>query len=272
MKLETVFRTKKPLIGVVHLEPLPGSPDYRGRMDLVQRRAQEDADRLVEAGFDGIIVENYGDAPFFKDAVPAVTVAPMTAVIERIRSRHDIPLGVNVLRNDVASALSIAAATGAQFVRVNVHVGAALTDQGTIEGRAAETLRLRAAIAPTVFIFADFRVKHAVPLVERSWDEELADLAERGKADAVLFTGGRTGAPPDVELLAHARRLLGKLPIFVASGATIQNAPSFLEYADGLIVGSALEKGGKAGRPVDPSRARSFVESIRRTEPRGGRS
>lgn len=263
MNLEKTFKNAKPLLGVVHLEALPGSPGFGGRMEFVQKRAQEDADRLVEAGLDGIIVENYGDAPFFKDSVPAVTVAAMAAVIDRIRARHDLPIGVNVLRNDVASALSIAAATGAHFVRVNVHVGAALTDQGTIEGRAAETLRLRAAVAPRVAILADFRVKHAAPLVERPWDEELADLAERGKADAVLFTGGRTGVPPDVAFLAQARQLLPKVPFFVASGATVQSAATFLEYADGIIVGSALEKGGKAGRPVDPERARSFVEAVR---------
>ncbi|MEZ4649795.1 MAG: BtpA/SgcQ family protein [Candidatus Eisenbacteria bacterium] len=263
MKPKWPFSTRQPVLGVVHLDPLPGSPGFRGKMDEVQRRALEDARCLAELGYDGLIVENFGDAPFFKDDVPAVTVAAMTAVIERIRAQCELPLGVNVLRNDVHSALSIAAATGASFVRANVHVGAAVTDQGLIEGRAAETLRLRASIAPTVQIFADFRVKHAAPLVDRPWEEELADLAERGKADAVLLTGGRTGAPPDPELLARARAVIKNVPLFVASGTNMDNVAALFGVADGLIVGSALEKAGRAGNPVDPERARAFLAAAR---------
>ncbi|MCA9755890.1 MAG: BtpA/SgcQ family protein [Candidatus Eisenbacteria bacterium] len=268
MKPKWPFPTRRPVLGVVHLDPLPGAPGFRGKMDEVQRRALEDARCLTESGFDGLIVENFGDAPFFKDDVPAVTVAAMTAVIERIRSQCDVPLGVNVLRNDVCSALSIAAATGASFVRVNVHVGAAVTDQGLIEGRAAEALRLRDAIAPSVQIFADFRVKHAAPLVDRPWEEELADLAERGKADAVLLTGGRTGAAPDQELLARARAAIKGVPLFVASGTTVDNVAGLFPLVDGLIVGSALEKRGRAGNPVDAERARAFLSAARAAEKR----
>lgn len=267
MTRRTSFGTTPMLIGVVHVPALPGAPGFAGRMEAVQRRACEDAARIAHAGFDGLILENFGDAPFFKDAVPPVTVAALAAVADRVRQQVSLPVGINVLRNDVGAALAIAAAVGAAFVRVNVHVGAMVTDQGLVEGRAAETLRLRSALAPEVRIFADFRVKHAAPLVERPWEEELADLVERGSPDAVLFTGGRTGLAPDLAPLTRARDVVGRTPLFVASGATVANVGELLELADGIIVGSALERGGKAGNPVDPERARAFVTAAR--TPRG---
>src|SRR5690606_2253475 len=151
------------IIGMVHLLPLPGAPRWAGSLDEVRERALADARALEAGGVDGIIVENFGDAPFHPDAVPAETIAAMTALTTGVVRAVGLPVGVNVLRNDAAAALAVAAAAGARFIRVNVHTGAMLTDQGWITGRAHETLRLRARIAPTVAIAADVLVKHATP-------------------------------------------------------------------------------------------------------------
>ncbi len=263
MELKQAFGSRKPIVGVVHLAATPGAPQYEGRFERIRDRAVRDALRLTEAGCDALIVENFGDAPFYKDRVPAETVAAMAVLVSAIRDEVGVPLGVNVLRNDAESALSIAASTGAGFIRVNVLTGAVVADQGLIEGRAADLLRLRARLAPDVRILADLRVKHAQPLAPRAWEEELQDLIGRGGADAVLITGARTGAAPDPEFCSEVRTRANGTPVLLASGATADNVADFWPHVDGIIVGSATKKRGDAREIVSPDRARRFVEACR---------
>lgn len=250
-------RFHRPLFGMVHLEPLPGAPLYGGSMAAVIDAALADARALLEGGCDGMVFENFGDRPFFKDRVPAETVAAMTRVIAAVTSAVALPFGVNVLRNDAASALGIAAATGADFIRVNVHTGAMLADQGLIEGRAAETLRRRAAIAPNVLIFADHMVKHAAPLADVDEVQAAKDLHLRGLADAIIVSGRETGAEPDAARFARVREAVGA-PLLVGSGLTEANAASFAA-ADGAIVGTSVKRDGR----VDAARVARLVAAFR---------
>jgi membrane complex biogenesis BtpA family protein len=248
---------------MVHLLPLPGSPGWQGSIDDVLERAKVDAAALTSAGFDALIVENYGDIPFHPGAVPAATVASLTRVISTVRAETDLPLGVNVLRNDAAAAISIAATTDAHFVRVNVHVGAMWTDQGLLQGRADETLRLRRSLGVDVAILADVHVKHAVPPVGAAIDTSAADAWHRGLADALLVTGAATGAGTAVGDLEAVRSAVPDAPVLVASGVTTETVTDTLEHAHGVIVGSDVMRNGRAGTGIDPERARAFVERAR---------
>ena len=260
--------TKRPiLIGVVHLAPLPGAPGWSPEDGLspLLRRAVKDARVLARAGFDGVLIENFGDAPFFKDAVPPETVAALSVVACAVRDAlpAEVEVGVNVLRNDALSGLAIAAAAGLGFLRVNVLSGAILTDQGIVEGRAAEVARMRARLTPNAQILADVQVKHAVPLAERPLDEEVQDLVERGGADAVIVTGPRTGAEVGREILERVRRAASDTTVLVGSGANAQNIGRLLVLANGVIVGTALKRGGHTTAPIDPRRAARFVAAAR---------
>jgi membrane complex biogenesis BtpA family protein len=255
----------RPLIGVVHLAALPGSPAHRGGMQRVADRALRDVVALTTAGVDALIIENYGDAPFWKGDVPAVTVAAMSALLLAVKDvSGEAPLGVNCLRNDALAALSIAAAVGADFIRVNVLTGAMLTDQGVIEGRAAEVARLRAALCPKVQIAADVLVKHATPLAPVDPAQATADLVGRGGADAVIVTGAHTGGGVDPERVRVVRDAAGRHPVLLGSGVRRDNVAELLPLADGAIVGSALKRGGRAENPVDRERAMRFAEAYRR--------
>ena len=172
-------------------------------------------------------------------------------------------MGVNVLRNDAETALAVAASAGLDMVRVNVLAGAAVTDQGLIEGRAAEVLRTRARLCPDVAILADLRVKHARPLVDRPLAEEARELVGRAGADAAIVSGAATGDGVDPEELAAARGALGAHPLLVGSGATARTVAGLLEHADGVIVGTAVKRGGRTTARVDPKRARAFVRAAR---------
>ncbi len=253
------------LVGVVHLEPLPGSPRFGGDLERSVEAAARDAKTLADAGFDGVVVENFGDAPFVPERVAPVTVAAMTACCRAARAiAPGLELGVNVLRNDAEAALAVAIASGASFIRINVHVGARVTDQGVVAGRAHETLRRRKELgAERVLLLCDVDVKHAAPLAPRPIGEEAVELVERGMADAVLVTGPGTGqAIRPVELDAVLAAV--SAPVLVASGATEAALPT-LARAHGVIVGSCLRQGNRAGGPIDEARARSFAKRFRET-------
>lgn len=254
----------KIVIGMVHLPPLPGSPRSALSMDEIVEIAVRDARILVESGFDGVVVENFGDAPFFAEPVEPVTVAAMGRVVAAVR--HEVPstrLGVNMLRNDARAALSIAAVCGAQFVRVNVHVGAAATDQGVIEGRAAETLRLRRALGVPVEIWADVHVKHGRSLAHPEIGREAEDAVRRGLADALIVSGAGTGWDTSLDDVREVVRLELGVPVLIGSGATAQSVSLFLREADGVIVGTSIKQAGDTTARVDGERARQFVEAVR---------
>lgn len=229
---------------------------------------------LADCGFDLVMIENFGDAPFFASRVPSVTVSAMTACALAARDAcPDLPLGINVLRNDAEAALSIAAVVGAACIRVNVHTGARVTDQGVVEGRAAETLRLRRALgAEAVAVWADVDVKHSAPLAGMSGtiEQEAQDAVARGLANALLVTGEGTGKGVDLAKLRRVHQAAQKLDaeVLVASGATLEGLPNLVGASDGVIVGSALRDGGIAGGPIAPSRAVAFARAFRAAFPR----
>src|SRR5437667_4246769 len=188
---------RKTLIGVVHLRPLPGSPRWRGDLEAVIKLAINDARAYERGGADALFIENFGDVPFTKASVGPETVAAMTAAGRAVRAAVKLPIGFNVLRNDARSALAVCAACGGSFVRVNVHTGAMLTDQGIIEGDAYNTIRYRQRVCPGVLVFADIHVKHAVSLGDFTIEESAHDTLERGHADALIISGTGTGVAAD---------------------------------------------------------------------------
>lgn len=254
------------LIGMIHLPPLPGAPRHTLPMAAILEGVERDARALVAAGYDALLVENFGDAPFHPERVPPVTVAALTRAVSRaIAVGEGRPVGVNVLRNDSRAALGIAAATGASFVRVNVHTGTMFTDQGPLTGRAWETLRLRRSLGiEGCAILADVLVKHAVAPGGIRLEDAALDLLHRGGADGLIVSGVATGRPTDPDAVTRLRALLPAAPILVGSGTTPETAPALLAAgATGFIVGSWIQWQGRAGGGVDGERAGVLARSLR---------
>ncbi len=248
--------SSRAVFGMIHLDALPGAPLFAS-LDAVVDAALRDGRALRDGGCDGFVVENFGDRPFTRGRVEAETIAAMTRVITQVAGEVRLPFGVNVLRNDALSALAIAAATGAAFIRVNVHTGAMVTDQGIIEGDAYATLRKRAALAPHVLLFADHLVKHAAPLGVVDAVQSARDLRLRGLADALIVTGAETGAAADPTRLRALREVVDA-PLLVGSGMTAENAGSFAD-ADGAIVGTSIKRDGA----VAVDRVRALVSAFK---------
>jgi len=267
--VEGVFGVRKAVVGVVHLPPLPGSPRYYGEgLESIIERALKDARALNSGGVDGILIENFWDAPYRRERVSPMTVASMTVVAREVAREVRIPIGVNVLRNDAVAALAIAKAVGGSFVRVNVYVETIVTDQGIIEPCAYRVQMAKKAYhASNVKVFADVHVKHGAPLVERPVDVVAEEALKRGLADAVILTGPKTGTPPPLEELLSVRARLPQAPIIVGSGCTPENVKELLGVADAVIVGSYF-RGGDLSAPVSEERVRELMAKVREVRER----
>jgi uncharacterized protein len=254
----------KIVIGMLHLPALSGSPLSRLKLSQIRDHVRGDVDALVEGGVHGLMMENFGDVPFYPDRVPAYVIAQMTAIASDVRSRSSLPLGINVLRNDGRGALAIAHATGADFIRVNVLCGARVADQGLIQGIAHDLLRERTLLgASDVRIFADVDVKHSAPLAERDLEDEVDDVARRALADAVIVSGAGTGKKTDPAKARRVKAAAPDLPLFIGSGTTAETIRDFVGIADGFIVGTSLKVDGVASNPVEMVRVKALVEKLR---------
>ncbi len=263
--LQRIFGSAKPLIGDIHMLPLPGTPRYRGGgMDEIVRRAVVDAEAYAAGGMDGVIVENHGDIPFLKPAeIGPEIVAAMAVVAAEVARAVKVPVGVNILANAAIASLAVAKASGARFIRVNQWVNAYVSNEGVIEGESARALRFRRMIgAEDVAIFADVHVKHGShaivddrPLAEQARDVEFYD------ADVAIATGNRTGdSVPEAEIAGI--RAGTRLPLIAGSGITAENAPVLMPLLDGAIVGSSLKAGGVWWNPVERSRVEALVAAV----------
>ena len=260
--LEELFTRPKPIIGVVHLLPLIGSPRSTVGLPEIRSRALSDAASLIDNGIDGVIIENYGDAPFLPDQVGAHTVASMTIIAHEIREHYpSAPVGINVLRNDAMSAMAIATVARSNFIRVNVHTGGMLTDQGILQGKAHETLRYRTTLNSKVKIFADVAVKHAAPLADMDLKVSAEDTYYRGLADALIVTGAGTGKQTCHNHLRQVKDAAPQACVFVGSGVTSDTIADLLQCADGAIVGTWLKQAGIITNEVDEKRVRDLVKA-----------
>jgi membrane complex biogenesis BtpA family protein len=252
------------IVGVVHLPALPGTVrggtagDLPSLIDAVRR----DAAAYAAGGVDALIVENFGDTPFARGAVGPYTVAAMTLATAAVRAESGLAVGVNVLRNDVLAAVAVAAAAGGAFVRANVYVGAAVTDQGLIEGRAEEVQALIRRLGANIAVWADVDVKHAAPLAHRPLGELAGDAVERGLAEAIIVSGRGTGQPVELDDLRAVREALPNATVYVGSGATPASLPDLLRYAHGAIVGTAAKVDGEVHNAVDPACVRALVRAV----------
>jgi len=253
---------KKPIIGMLHLPALPGSPGYQNNFQESWSRIQEDASALLQGGVDGLMVENYFDLPFYPDSVPPVTVAHLAVVARKLKNEFQAPLGINVLRNDGVSALAIAKAVGAQFIRLNILTGSRLTDQGIISGKAHEILRYRKRIdAQSVKIFADICVKYSTALTERSVEAEVEETLHRSGADGLIVSGEATGKTVDRERLETVKKLSPEVPVWVGSGASEENIEELSQWADGFIIGSAFKK--DLASPIEKEKVEILIKKVR---------
>jgi len=250
--------------GVVHLKSLPGSPGNYLHLDEIIELAQEDVNNLIFGGVDGIIIENFGDTPFVKDDISKRTLASFTTVVENIEYDRDIKVGINVLRNDGISALSIAEATKADFVRINVLNNVMMyTDQGMIEGQAHEIAQFKNSLNKEIEIYADVFVKHAVPPEGSKIENHTEELIHRAGADVVIVTGDGTGHEINLEDLNKVRDIVPQGKLAIGSGVNEENIEQYVDIADILIIGTNFKVDQDVSKRIDQRSVEKLIQIIK---------
>ncbi len=259
--------SKPSLLGMVHIGALPGTPFARDPVETLLRVAVDEARSLVDAGFDGLIIENMHDRPYVHADPPAPEIiAGMTRVGAAVRAAcPSVPLGVQILSGGNRAAIAVAHSIGAQFIRCENFVFSHVADEGLLErAEAGPLLRYRRSIgAETVSVFCDLKKKHASHAITA--DVSLGEAAEAASffgADGLIVTGTATGHPTSPEDVRDVRSNARGLPVLVGSGVTPESVPELLAHADALIVGSWIKRDGVWSNPIDPERVRAMSEAF----------
>jgi len=245
---------------MVHLLPLPGSPNWAGSMSAILDAALRDAEALVEGGCDAVIVENMGDLPYLNGEIYPETVAAMTLATAQVCALG-IPTGVQALAGANREALGIALAAGAGFIRAEAFAYGHVADEGWMNAAAGPLLRHRAHLGASVQVWADIQKKHAAHALTADLSlEELCHGAHFCGAEALIITGSRTGQQPVLEHVKRARFV--DLPVVIGSGITPDNIRSYADTVDAVIVGSAMKFDGHWRNAVDPARVRTLRTAL----------
>ncbi len=260
--IQRLFGRPRALIGMIHLDALPGTPSSARSVAEIASRAVEEARVFRAAGFDGIAIENMHDRPYLRRAAGPEIVAAMTAAAISVRREVLLPLGIQVLAGANREALAVAQAAGAAFVRVEGFVFAHVADEGLIEADAGELLRYRRAIgAGDIAVFADIQKKHAAHAITADVDlVETARAAELFLADGVIVTGTSTGRETDPAQVAAVADAV-QIPVLVGSGVTPDNVARYPRAA-ALIVGSWVKRDGLWSNPIDPQRVDALARAF----------
>jgi len=256
----TLFPHPKPIIAMIHVGALPGTPAHRQSVAELVARAVQEAQLYQHGGVDGIAIENMHDVPYLRGGVGPEIVAAMTIIGQAVKVESGLPVGIQVLAAANREALAAALAAGLDFVRVEGFVFAHVADEGLIQSSAAEVLRYRKLIgAERVQVWADIKKKHSAHAITADISlGETAHAAEFMRADAVIVTGSATGDPPKIIDVREAKDHT-HLPVLLGSGITTDNLASFFPAADGFIVGSHFKLEGHWANTVDPERVEAFM-------------
>lgn len=263
--MNSLFPSSKPVIGVIHVGALPGTPRSSQSVAEIVATARNEARLYRESGVDGVIIENMHDVPYLRREVGPEIVAAMTAVGVEVKHACSLPVGVQILAGANIEAMAVAHAAGLDFIRAEGYAYAHVADEGLIQSSAARLLRYRKMIGATnVQVWADVKKKHAAHAITADVSlGETAETVEFMGADCVIVTGSATGKAPAIADVQEAK-LHRDLPVFLGSGITETNIGDFHDQADGFIIGSAFKVDGLWSNTIDPSRISAFMRVVQR--------
>lgn len=263
--MKSVFSIKRPVIGMIHVGALPGTPSSRTDVATLAMQAAAEAVVYKKSGVDAVMLENMHDVPYLRGTVGPEIVAAMTRVADAVKTVFVGPVGIQVLAAANREALAIALVAELSFIRAEGFVFAHVADEGFIQSCAADLLRYRRQIgADHVQVWADIKKKHSSHAITADISlAATAEAAEFMQADAVIVTGGVTGEPPTEDDVKAAKDG-ASLPVVLGSGIGPDNITDFWPYADAFIIGTAFKKSGDWRNPPDPRRIVQFMKIVKR--------
>ncbi len=257
---EKIFKDTKPIIGMVHLRPLPGAPGYCGDLEKVYEEALADLKALERGGANAVIVENFGDIPYATDQ-ELITTTAMAAIAARLRQECDLPMGINVQFNNYEAEWAIAYSCNYDFIRSEVFAENRMGPNGVCIASGPAIMRLKARYPKDIAFLADVNVKHTFAIAEQPLDFTVESIIEGG-ADALICTGIMTGKSPSVDDVKEMKAIAGNVPVIVGSGVNEKTVNDYLTVADGAIIGSSFKVDGNVMNAIDENRVRSLMSKL----------
>lgn len=266
--IEDLFKNRKPVVGVIHVGALPGTPASKLCVEELTELALREAAVYRDGGVDGVTVENMHDVPYMRGSVGPEIVAALAVIARAVKTETNMPVGVQILAAANVEAMSVAHAASLDFIRAEGFAFAHVADEGFIQSSAAELLRFRRRIgAERVRVWADVKKKHSSHAITADVSlGETCAAVEFMRADAVIVTGGVTGEPPRIEDVREAKAHC-RLPVILGSGISDENVAEFYDAADGFIVGSYFKEGGLWSNTVERARVRSLMDAVAKLRP-----
>lgn len=261
----------KPVVAMIHVGALPGTPAHRQSLDELVAEACAEARLYRDAGINCLMLENMHDVPYLRGGVGPEIVAAMTVLARAVRQEVALPIGLQILAAADLEAMAVAHAAGLDFIRTECFCFAHVADEGLMQSNAAKLLRYRRMIGATgVQVWADIKKKHASHSL--TVDLTIGDIAEAAEfmgAETIIVTGTSTGRAPQAWEVAEARDHC-QLPVFVGSGVSLATAAELFPVADGVIVGSHFKRGGHWANEIDPERVQAFMAGTEQIRASGG--
>ncbi|MEK7441387.1 MAG: BtpA/SgcQ family protein [Chloroflexota bacterium] len=253
--------SSKPVIAVIHVEALPGTPANRLSLREIEAKALREAKIYSECGVHAVALENMHDVPYLRGSVGAEIVASMAIIARAVKDVVTVPCGIQILAGANIEAMAVAHAANLDFIRAEGFVFAHIADEGFIQSSAASLLRYRKQIgAERVQVWADVKKKHSAHAITSDIGiGATAEAVEFMRGDVVIVSGSVTGEPPQQSDILEVKQHC-KLPAYLGSGVTADNLPSFFPHADGFIVGSYFKVNGHWANEVDAKRVETFMK------------
>jgi uncharacterized protein len=259
-----VLNIEKPIIAMIHVDALPGTPKYNGDIKSIIFKAKSEAKLYKDAGIDVLMIENMHDVPYLNRAAGPEITAIMSILLYEVKNISGLPSGIQILAGANKQALAAAHSAGADFIRAEGFVYAHVADEGFFNSDAGEILRYRKQIgADSILIFTDIKKKHSSHSITN--DTDIADTAKAAEfflSDGVIITGSATGKEPSLEEIYKVKESVN-IPVLAGSGITIDNVGEYLQYCDSLIVGSYFKIEGKWQNPVEIKRLKEFMKKVK---------
>jgi len=261
---KSIFKIENPVIGMVHVKALPGTPKNTLEPAKIIDEALQEAVLYKRAGIDSIMIENMHDVPYLKGKVGHEVSTIMAMIAHEIKRETNLPIGVQILAGANKEALAAAKASGIDFIRAEGFVFAHIADEGIIEAQAGELLRYRKQIeANSIAVFTDIKKKHSSHAITQ--DVNLLDTAKAARfflSDGVIVTGNHTGSSASLEELTELKEAID-FPVLVGSGITLENVKSYLPICDAMIVGSYFKEHGYWENELSYERVANFMELVK---------
>ncbi len=255
-----MFGQEKPVIALLHIRALPGDPLYEGDLEDVAAQAGQDLRALQDGGGDGVLFSNEFSMPY-QQKTDIAAVSAMAYIIGRLKKEIKLPFGVDVI-TDGASAIDLAAATGAQFVR-GIFTGAYVGDCGIFNTYVSEVLRRKKALGLDKLRMLYFlNCESDAYMAHREWEHVAKSVIFNCAPDVLCISGPGAGEPVSSEWIRKIKASAGKVPVFANTGCNASNVVEKLEAADGCCVGTTFKKDGVFANPVDKNRVLEFMEQV----------